>query len=140
MTGALTTVGAVPQWTLADRLRKAREHAELHQRELATRLGLSRTSISSYESASVTPKRPVLLAWSMATGVSFDWLAGETEPEPTADLTAISGEPTGRYSLLSDTSITSKLQVTGQLLPFEQRKPAVARSDAAKTVIFRAAA
>ncbi|NYS35952.1 helix-turn-helix transcriptional regulator, partial [Streptococcus danieliae] len=39
----------IPQFTISDRLRKAREHARLDQTQLAKRIGISRTSVSSYE-------------------------------------------------------------------------------------------
>ncbi len=66
--------GRVPSWTLADRLRKARENAALSQQELAEATGISRRSISAYEGGSGDPKRPALLAWSLTTGVSYEWL------------------------------------------------------------------
>jgi len=65
----------VPQWTLGDRMRKAREHAGLKQAELAEEIGVGRTSIVNYESGSTTPSRPVLLSWALRCGVSFEWLA-----------------------------------------------------------------
>ncbi len=69
----------VPQWTPGDRLRKARVSAGLSQAELAFGTGIARTSIVSYEADRTGPSRPVLLAWSMATGISFEWLChGDT--------------------------------------------------------------
>jgi transcriptional regulator with XRE-family HTH domain len=68
---------AVPEWTTSDRLRKAREHAGLQQAELATAIGVGRTSVVRYEAGQSVPSRPVLLAWAMRTGVSLEWLAGE---------------------------------------------------------------
>jgi transcriptional regulator with XRE-family HTH domain len=68
---------AVPAWTLADRLRKARISAGLEQAELETMTGISRKSISNYENGYTAPNKPVLLSWAMACGVDLDWLAGE---------------------------------------------------------------
>jgi len=73
----LTVAGVVPQWTLPDRLRKAREVAGLNQSELGAVTGISRRSVSSYESGEATPRRPVLIAWAMATGVPLSWLEGD---------------------------------------------------------------
>jgi len=73
----LTVAGTIPQWTLGDRLRKAREAAGLTQTELAKVMGISRRSISTYESDESAPRRPTLLAWAMATGVPLSWLAGD---------------------------------------------------------------
>lgn len=70
----LVVPGVEPQWTLGDRLRKAREHAGLQQAELADEIGIARRSLITYESDRTAPKRPVLLAWAMRTGVDSRWL------------------------------------------------------------------
>lgn len=70
----VTVTGRVPQWTTADKLRKARESAGLEQTELAREIGVSKNTISNYERGAVAPRRPVLVAWALATGVSLDWL------------------------------------------------------------------
>lgn len=70
---------AIPQWSLNDRLRKAREHAGLHQQQLADETGISRRSVTNYERGFAVPRRPVLLAWAVATGVDLDWLTEESK-------------------------------------------------------------
>ena len=65
---------AVPEWTMADRLRKARESAGLEQRELAADIGVSRNTVHNYERGRVVPRRPVVLAWAIRTGVPVSWL------------------------------------------------------------------
>lgn len=67
-------VGNVPDWTLADRLRKAREVAGLNTIELASELGISRHSISNYERGKYAPSRPVVQVWALRTGVDLEWL------------------------------------------------------------------
>lgn len=76
--------GVRPDWTLADRLRKARVHAELHQDELADELEISRRSVQLYENGTKVPKRPVLIAWALRCGVEYAWLinAEGDEGEP----------------------------------------------------------
>lgn len=64
----------IPEWTIADRLRKAREHAQLEQRELAADLGISRNTVNNYEHARHSPRRPVVLAWGIRCGVDVGWL------------------------------------------------------------------
>ena len=77
-----TSSGGVPEWTLGDRLRKAREYAGLHQQQLADEIGISRRSVSAYESSDTPPRRPVMLSWSLVTGVSLTWLqTGEAGPD-----------------------------------------------------------
>jgi transcriptional regulator with XRE-family HTH domain len=71
--------GAVPSWTLADRMRKAREYAGLKQTELAADIGIARSSITNYETGRKTPSRPVLLSWALRCGVPLTWLRYGTE-------------------------------------------------------------
>jgi transcriptional regulator with XRE-family HTH domain len=66
--------GDIPQFTLADRLLKARKHAGLEQKELAEAIGIARTSVVRYEQGESTPRRPVLIAWALATGVDSEWI------------------------------------------------------------------
>jgi transcriptional regulator with XRE-family HTH domain len=75
----------VPRWTLGDRLRKARDHAGSTQADLAKAMGISRAAIVSYETGRTRPSRPVLLAWSMATEVPLEWLAGGDGNHPDDD-------------------------------------------------------
>ena len=67
---------AVPEWTLADRLRKARGDAGYSQAELATVTGISRQSINRYETGRAVPDRSKLLAWATACHVDYEWLTG----------------------------------------------------------------
>ncbi|MGH3276390.1 MAG: helix-turn-helix domain-containing protein [Streptosporangiaceae bacterium] len=64
----------VPEWTLGDRLKKAREHAGLSQTELGREIGISLASAMRYETGKVTPSQPVLLSWALCTGVDLGWL------------------------------------------------------------------
>ncbi|HXR41759.1 MAG TPA: helix-turn-helix transcriptional regulator [Acidothermaceae bacterium] len=66
--------GVIPEWTMGDRLRKAREHAGLQQQELADEVGISRNSISSYELDHTKPQRPTLLLWALRCGVPLEWI------------------------------------------------------------------
>jgi len=77
--GSITVDGAAPEWTLGDRLRKARMHAGMRQRELGDVIGVSQVSVNKYEHDGAQPRRPVLVSWAMATGVALDWLVGEAE-------------------------------------------------------------
>lgn len=76
----IPNTGDVPSWSLGDRLRKARDHARLSQSELAARVGISRASVTNYETSRTAPNRPVLLSWAITCGVSLDWLAGSPHP------------------------------------------------------------
>lgn len=65
----------IPEWSVHDRCRKAREDAGLDQAELAARIDVSRATISNYETGYVKAVRPIVLrAWALATAVPFEWL------------------------------------------------------------------
>lgn len=65
-----------PEWTLGDRLRKAREFAKLDQDELGQLIGLSRQSVSNYERDRGHRDRTVAL-WAKVCGVDLKWIRGE---------------------------------------------------------------
>ena len=80
MTSAIES-GRVPEWTIADRARKARETAQLKQDELAERMGVARSTVQRIEQGVPEPRRTLLISWSFATGVDLGWL--ETGKTPT---------------------------------------------------------
>jgi transcriptional regulator with XRE-family HTH domain len=82
------TATMVPQWTIEDRLRKAREAAGFDQRELADAIGVARQTIGYYEAGNTTNHRRIVLnQWALATGVPVDWLRDGIEPESGPDNT-----------------------------------------------------
>lgn len=72
----------VPPWTMGDKLRKAREESGLEQTELARELGISRGTVTNYERGHVTPRKAVVMAWAMRTGVPAEWLFDSENPRP----------------------------------------------------------
>ena len=74
MTNTMTNGGGVPQWTLADRIRKARDFAGLDQGDLAAVTGLSRQTLSNYEHGKTRASKASLKLIAMATGVDRYWL------------------------------------------------------------------
>lgn len=81
----------IPDWTLGDRLRKARELCGYTQREMANLLGISQRAVSNYEKAGDPiqdgriPRSQTVMAWAMATGVNVQWLANGKAPSPDGD-------------------------------------------------------
>jgi transcriptional regulator with XRE-family HTH domain len=70
-----TTTGVViPEFTVGDRLRKARELTGLDQQRFADEIGISRQSVSNYELGNTKVRKIVLIAWQMRTGVPVEWL------------------------------------------------------------------
>ncbi len=64
----------VPEWTRGDRLRKARSLTGLTVKEFAAEIGISPKSVNNYEGDHVEPRKIVMNAWAMRTGVPLIWL------------------------------------------------------------------
>lgn len=78
-----TQAGQTPEWTIADRLRKARELTGMKQNEFADEIGISRGTVSNYERGLGPFKRPYLLAWALGAGVPLEWLTNTESPPKT---------------------------------------------------------
>lgn len=85
-------VGVIPEWTMGDRLRKARELTGLSQSQFAKALEISPKTVGSYETGRVAVRRIVVRAWSMRTGVPVEWLETGAAPSPGGD-GAVDGVP-----------------------------------------------
>lgn len=65
----------IPQFTVADRLRKARETAGYStQLDFEAATGISRGTINTHEAGRRQPSRRLLIEWAMHTGVPVEWL------------------------------------------------------------------
>jgi transcriptional regulator with XRE-family HTH domain len=75
--------------TLAGRIRKARLHACVSQRQLANKLKVTRGAVANWECAGgIAPSTERLLRIAEATGTSLEWLAtgrGACKYEPMPD-------------------------------------------------------
>ncbi|WP_366076933.1 helix-turn-helix transcriptional regulator [uncultured Aeromicrobium sp.] len=73
---------------------------ELNQSQLAETIGVARNTIARVEQGATTPRRPVLIAWALACGVSLHWI--ETGEAPPSDDGGASGvRPKGLEPLTS---------------------------------------
>lgn len=72
--------GVVPSINLPKRLEIAREHAQLTQADLGDMIGMDRTAIGKCEQGRRRVSKADVIAWALATGVRFDWLAGDDFP------------------------------------------------------------
>lgn len=79
-----TTTMITPEWTLGDRLEKARKAAGLTQDELADRLGVSKKTVVRYEH-DMGSNLHLLDQWALACGVDRGWLLGVTVGYPPVD-------------------------------------------------------
>lgn len=105
-----------PKWTLGDRLRKAREQAGLDQGQLAEQARIGRGTISAAENGRRRPSAAVVSMWALTTGVSRQWLLGDTEP------------PSDPAVALEEIRLTALLAVISAAARPERRGAAEAKS------------
>src|SRR5690606_22284248 len=82
MTTSAQEIRRVPEIKIHHRFRIAREAAGLEQGQLAKAIGVSRTSISNAELGKHSPRKIMINAWAMATGVPVEWLETGKAPRP----------------------------------------------------------
>lgn len=80
------------EWTLGDRIVKARKVARLSQSELADLAGVDRRTVASAEQDRRMPIGNNLSAIAAALGVSMAWLLGES-PHPLAEASGARKSP-----------------------------------------------
>lgn len=74
--------GNIPEIRLEHRLRIAREFAGFQQAELAEQMGVGRNTVSNAEAGKGNPRKVMINAWALATGVPVAWLlTGDTNAE-----------------------------------------------------------
>ena len=69
--------------TLGDRIRKAREQADISQAELARRIGISKNAMNTIEGGQSDPRVSRIVAIARVLGVSTDTLL-DMQPKPPA--------------------------------------------------------
>ena len=74
----LQPAGDVPDWDIADRMRKALRTADIGVGEMADYLGVSRTSVSNWINGRIEPSFQTVRLWSIRTGVDLEWVLGRT--------------------------------------------------------------
>lgn len=80
-----STEWQIPEWSRGDRFRKAREARDISQGDLAERMGVARRTVGSYERDEVEPRKIVVNAWALATGVPVEWLLYGVVPQDPDD-------------------------------------------------------
>ena len=116
-----STSYSIPQWTVADRLRKARTVAGLSQEELAERIGCADTTVSNYETGATTNvRRIVMRQWALATGVPEAWLRDGTEPTTSPDGDGITTHVTSERPFVNGKGTGKVIEANfGRTLPEE---------------------
>ena len=86
----------IPQWTRGDRLRKARQITGMTTRDFAEHIGVSQKTITDAENDKRAPRKILLNAWALGTGVPAAWL--ETGATETGGGPGGGGGSTNRYT------------------------------------------
>lgn len=74
----------VPQWTFADRIRKARQSVEMDQKTFALNISKTPSAVAQWEAGNSKPRDIVNVAKSieMLTRIPASWILGLDTPEP----------------------------------------------------------
>lgn len=74
-------VPGVPQWDLADRMRKGLRESGLGVIEMAVYLDVSRNTVSNWLNGRIKPRTIYLKEWALRTRTDYGWLVtGQTGP------------------------------------------------------------
>ena len=97
-------MGRIPEWTVSDRLRKARESAGLSHEELAELVGVSRSTIYNYESPEWDrDRRPqTIWLWAFACDVDPAWIDPRLDGPPPWDRGRVKRESLSACTSLTD--------------------------------------
>jgi transcriptional regulator with XRE-family HTH domain len=71
-----------PQWTLGDRMSKARRSARLTREDMGDYLGVSSQAVCNWELDKRPPKLQTLRLWALRCGVRLDWLRSGDQVMP----------------------------------------------------------
>lgn len=80
-------VGSIPEWDLADRMRKTLRASDVGVQEIADYLEVSRNTVSTWINGRIVPSTTTLKLWAIRFGVPYEWLVDGVEPTtgPTHD-------------------------------------------------------
>jgi transcriptional regulator with XRE-family HTH domain len=78
----MSPVPAVPEWDLADRLRKALRTSGTGVQEIADYLGVARNTVSTWINGKITPSKQTQRLWALRCGVPYEWLVAGEFPSP----------------------------------------------------------
>lgn len=76
----ITAGTGVPEWDVADRMRKALRSAGIGVQEMADYLDVNRATISTWINGRIAPSTQTLRLWAMRCEVTYEWLvSGDAE-------------------------------------------------------------
>jgi transcriptional regulator with XRE-family HTH domain len=107
----------IPQWTLADRLRKSLDHADVSSAEMAQYLEVHRNTISNWIYGHARPPASAVKLWAMRTGVPYTWLMGNGRSNG-SHITALMRDQQPGY-----TEVRNDITAMRKALGHNQRRP-----------------
>jgi transcriptional regulator with XRE-family HTH domain len=72
----------VPQFDLADRMRKALRVADIGVQEMADFLGVARNTVSTWINGKIQPSTQTIRLWAIRCNVPYEWLRWGDTPGP----------------------------------------------------------
>ena len=70
--------GEIPDWDLADRMRKSLRHAGMTPGQMAAYLGVGGNTVSTWINGRIQPSFQTVRLWSIRTNTDLEWLLGGT--------------------------------------------------------------
>lgn len=103
----------VPEFDLADRMRKALRTSHVGVQEMADYLGVARNTVSTWINGKIQPSMQTVRLWALRTGVPYVWLKDgrpHESPHP-------AGPEGGHVAATNDYSLQG---TSGVVVPFPQ--------------------
>ncbi|HUX71799.1 MAG TPA: helix-turn-helix transcriptional regulator [Cellulomonadaceae bacterium] len=75
----LSPTRGVPEFDLADRMRKALRTSGIGVQEMADYLDVARNTVSTWINGRIVPSSQTIRLWALRTGVPYSWLRDGTE-------------------------------------------------------------
>lgn len=69
-----TISGHIPEWDLADRMRKTMREAGTSVQEVAEYFGVNRNTVGTWINGRITPPLSIQRLWAVRFGVPLEWL------------------------------------------------------------------
>ena len=80
------TAARVPEWDLADRMRKSLREADIGVTEMAAYLEVGRNTVGTWINGHNRPSTATLRLWALRCGVPYEWLRGADSSTPRQQL------------------------------------------------------
>jgi transcriptional regulator with XRE-family HTH domain len=110
MSQQTTAAAKVPEWDLADRMRKSLRVSGVGVQEMADYLDVARNTVSTWINGKIVPSTQTQRLWALRCGVSYEWLHSGSTSEVeslTADRELRRNSPSTREDGMSESCCTA---------------------------------